>query len=145
MTKNHKRQNGSINIVLVSQNFHQSPKDITIWTILSFQAFFINFHQKLVFYFCFKHLLKKLSQGYYGLRHTVLLEKFDKAGKVGWRGVKLSIKLWWILQRSYNMPNLEPLGFSFLYSVSETTWESFKCFRRSVVSQCWLKNSNAFL
>ena len=78
MTKNHKRQNGSINIVLVSQNFHQSPKDITIWTILSFQAFFINFHQKLVFYFCFKHLLKNLSQGYYGLSHTVLLEKFDK-------------------------------------------------------------------
>ena len=41
------------------------------------QGFFVNFYQKLVFYFCSKHLLKKLNQGQYGLT-TVLLEKFDQ-------------------------------------------------------------------
>ena len=34
---------------------------------------------------------------------------------------QLSIKLLQILQKLYNMPNLEPLGFSFLYPVSEIT------------------------
>ena len=33
------------------------------WPILSSQQFFINFHQKPMFYFCFKHLLKKLESG----------------------------------------------------------------------------------
>ena len=43
------------------------------------------------------------------------------ADKMGQREGQLSIKLLWILQRPYNTPNLEPLGFSFLYSVSEIT------------------------
>ena len=51
--KNHERQYGLIHIVL-SQHFHQSSKDIIIWPILSSQGFFINFRQKLVFYFCFE-------------------------------------------------------------------------------------------
>ena len=41
--KNHKRQYGSIHIVL-KQNFHQSAKVNTVRPILSSQGFFINFH-----------------------------------------------------------------------------------------------------
>ena len=48
--KNHKRQHGLIHIVL-SQNFQQSSKDNTAQPILSSQGFFINFHQKLTFYY----------------------------------------------------------------------------------------------
>ena len=59
----------------LSQHFHQSSKDI----LQSLQKiFFINFHQKLVFCFCFKHLLKDLNQGQYKLTHTVLLENLDQ-------------------------------------------------------------------
>ena len=47
-------------------------------THMSSQGFFVNFYQKLVFYFCFKHHLKNLNQGKYGLTHTVLLEKFNQ-------------------------------------------------------------------
>ena len=69
---------GFIHIVF-PQNFDQSSKDITVWPILSSQGFFLDsFHQKLVIYFCFKHLLKNLNQGQYGLTHTALLEKFDQ-------------------------------------------------------------------
>ena len=50
----------------------------TIWPILSFQGFFISFHQKLVFYFYFKHLLKNMNQWQYRLIHTVLSEKFHQ-------------------------------------------------------------------
>ena len=71
-TKNYERQHGSIHIVL-SQNFHQSSKGNTVWPILSSQGFFIDFHQKLIFYFCFKHLLKNLNQEKFGLTHIVLL------------------------------------------------------------------------
>ena len=48
--KIHKRQHGLIHIVL-SQNFQQSSKDNTAQSILSSQGFFINFHQKLTFYY----------------------------------------------------------------------------------------------
>lgn len=50
----------------------------TIWPILSLQGFFISFHQKLVFYFYFKHLLKNMNQGQYRLTYTVLSEKFHQ-------------------------------------------------------------------
>ena len=53
-------------------------QDNTVWPILSFQGSFIKFHQNLIFHFCFKHLLKILNQGQYGLTHTVPLEKFDQ-------------------------------------------------------------------
>ena len=49
--------------IVLSQNFHQSLKDNKARPKLSAQGFFINFHQKLVFYFCFKNLLKNLNQG----------------------------------------------------------------------------------
>ena len=54
--KNLKRQYGLIHIVL-SQNFNPSSKDNIARSILSSQGFFTNFHLKLAFYFCFKHLL----------------------------------------------------------------------------------------
>ena len=43
------------------------------------------------------------------------------ADKMGQKGGHLSIKLLRILQRPYNLPDLEPLDFSFLYFVSEIT------------------------
>ena len=64
-TKNQKDQFGSIHIVLI-QNFHQSSKDNTPRSIFSSQGFFINFHQKLVFYFGFKHLLKSFETKWKG-------------------------------------------------------------------------------
>ena len=75
--KNHKRQYGSIHVVL-SHNFHQPSKDIRVSPTLPSQWFFVNFHQTPVSYFCSKRLLKNLNQGQYRLTHSVLLEKVDQ-------------------------------------------------------------------
>ena len=50
----------------------------SVWPILSSQGFFINFHQKHVFYFCFKHLWKNLNHRQYRLTHGVVSEKLDQ-------------------------------------------------------------------
>ena len=61
-----------INLQKVIQSDSYCPLKDSVWPILSSKGFFINFHQKLVFYFCFKHPLKNLNQGRYGLTHIVL-------------------------------------------------------------------------
>ena len=77
MAKNHKRKYSLIHFLL-SQNFHQSSKDIAVWLTLFSQGFVVNFHQKLIAYFCLKHLLKSLNQGQYGLTNTEKLTNFFK-------------------------------------------------------------------
>ena len=52
---------------------------------------------------------------------AILKDQVLMADKMNQREEQLSIKLLWILQKPYNMPNLEPPGFSFLYSVFEIT------------------------
>ena len=64
---------------------------------------------------------------------AILKDQVLMADKMDQRKEQLSIKLLWILQRPYNMANLEPPGFSFLYSVFEITRESFNSLRRSVI------------
>ena len=51
------KKNIKDNVVQSMFSFHKIlinlEKNNAIWTILSTEQFFINFHQKLVFYFCF--------------------------------------------------------------------------------------------
>ena len=58
------------NLSFVFECFCKLSKDNTVWLILSFQGSFISFHQKLLFYFYFKHL-ENLNKGQHGLNHTV--------------------------------------------------------------------------
>ena len=48
----------SINLQKVIHSDPYCPLKDSVWPIWSSQGFFINFHQKLMFYFHFKHLLK---------------------------------------------------------------------------------------
>ena len=54
------------------------PLKDSVWPISTSQGFLINFHQKLAFYSCFKHLLKNLNQRQHRLTHAVVLEKLDQ-------------------------------------------------------------------
>ena len=49
------------NLQKVIQSDPCCPLKDPVWPILYSQGSFLNFHQKLVFYFCFKHLLKNLN------------------------------------------------------------------------------------
>ena len=61
-----------INIQKIVQSDPCCPLKDSVWPYCLLKES-INFHQKLVFYFCFKHLLKNLNQGQYGLTHMIQL------------------------------------------------------------------------
>ena len=68
--KENKKDNMIRSILSFQKIFMNLQKINTVWLILSSQGFFLNFHQKLVLYIFFKHLLKILNQGQYWLTHT---------------------------------------------------------------------------
>ena len=84
-----------INYQKIIQSDPYCPLKDSAWPILSSQGFFRSFHQKLVFYFQFKHLLKSLNQRQYGLTHTIALEKKIKTHMIHcWNFFNISRKFW---------------------------------------------------